>query len=478
MTRFKLFIENFFVYGLGGIIGKIIPFFMLPIITRLLPNSYYMGLNDMANTVLSFAQSFAVMGLYDAMFRMFFEKEDMSYKKEVCSSTLFFVLLTAAIVSCTMIMFRSSLSEIFLGQSNYDPLMIVTALGVLFGATNSIVAAPTRMENRRRIFLFTNLFSPIVSYLLATILLLRGKYVYALALGQLLSSLLTELIFICLNHSWFSIKKVHWTHIKSLLSIGLPLMPSFLIYWVFNSCDRLMISKMLGMEYTGIYAVGSKFGHISQLIYTAFAGGWQYFAFSTMRDSDQVELTSKIFEYLGTISIIATIIVSLGTDIFFTPLFGNSYAEAAVTVPYLFMAPLAQMLYQIAANQFIVIKKTWLFSGILAMGAISNVILNALLIPLIGIEGAAIATLMGFSLSTVVGVVILKRMKLFRIAGRFIIIVGIFCIYFLAHKILQTNFEMQILSIGTFFLILCFFYRKEFAILLIELKIKAKSICN
>ena len=50
MNRFKLFIENFLVYGLGGMISKIVPFVMLPIVTRLMPNCFYFGLNDISGT--------------------------------------------------------------------------------------------------------------------------------------------------------------------------------------------------------------------------------------------------------------------------------------------------------------------------------------------------------------------------------------------------------------------------------------------
>ena len=50
-----------------------------------------------------------------------------------------------------------------------------------------------------------------------------------------------------------------------------------------------MITNMLGIDAAGLYAVGSKLGMASQLIYMAFAGGWQYFAFSTMKEKDQVD---------------------------------------------------------------------------------------------------------------------------------------------------------------------------------------------
>ena len=37
-----------------------------------------------------------------------------------------------------------------------------------------------------------------------------------------------------------------------------------------------------------------KLASISSLIYAAFAGGWSYFAFSTMKDEGQVALNSKV----------------------------------------------------------------------------------------------------------------------------------------------------------------------------------------
>ena len=464
MNRFKLFLENFLIYGLGGVIGKMIPLFMLPVITRILPDSYYMGLNDLSNTILSFAQSLAVLGMYDAMFRMFFEKEDSEFKKEICSSALAVVLISSSIISFLMTAFWRPLAEGILGNETYRGLILVTALSAFFSGINSIVSAPTRMQNKRKIYLFTNAFTPVVSYAIAVLLLLQGQFVYGLQIGQFLAMLLTELIFISLNHDWFSLKRVHWGHIKIMLAFGLPLLPNFLIYWIFNSSDRLMIASMLGMKYVGIYAVGSKFGHISQLIYTAFAGGWQYFSFSTMHDRDQVELTSKIFEYLGTLSLTAAILVTLATERLFVPLFGESYAEAAVTVPYLFLAPLTQMLYQIAANQFLVIKKTWPASIILFVGAIGNVLLNALLIPLLGIEGAAISTMMGFAISMAIGVVILQKMRLFQMPLRFLWIVGLYLAFLLSNRLIELSFFTSALSGAAVICIYMFSYWKEIQI--------------
>lgn len=81
MNKFKLFMENMIVYGIGGVISKIVPLIMVPIVTRLMPNSTYYGISDLSNTIISLASAIAVMGMYDAMYRMFFEREEKNIRR-------------------------------------------------------------------------------------------------------------------------------------------------------------------------------------------------------------------------------------------------------------------------------------------------------------------------------------------------------------------------------------------------------------
>ena len=57
MNKLKLFIENFLVYGFGGIISKLIPLMMVPIVTRIMPTTDYFGISDLSNTVVQFASA-------------------------------------------------------------------------------------------------------------------------------------------------------------------------------------------------------------------------------------------------------------------------------------------------------------------------------------------------------------------------------------------------------------------------------------
>ena len=282
MNKLKLFIENFLVYGLGGIISKLIPLIMVPIVTKIMPTTDYFGISDLSNTVVQFASAIAIMGMYDAMYRMFFEKDDEEYKRTVCSTALVFTFFTSIIVFLIMLILKDVIAQYFFSDRQYAYVVYLSAMATLVGATNSIISAPTRMQNKRKVFLVTNTVSPLLSYSISIPMLLAGHYVIALPLAAVISGVTMEVAFGIMNRSWFRPRLFDKKLLKQLLVIAIPLLPNFLIYWVFNSCDKVMITNMIGIGAAGIYSVGSKLGHASQLIYTAFAGGWQYFAFSTM----------------------------------------------------------------------------------------------------------------------------------------------------------------------------------------------------
>ena len=471
VKKVRLFIENFVVYGIGGAISKIVPVVMLPIITRLMPDTFYFGLNDLSLTLISFGQAIAIIGMYDAMYRMFFEKEDDGFKQEVCSTALAFTLGTSAIVFLIIIVLKSWFSKLVFSDSQYTNLLILSAISILIGSTNSIIAAPTRMENKKKTYLLINIISTVASYAISIPLLIKGYYVIALPLASVIVALSSEAVYIAINKRWFSVKKFNKNYLVQMLRIAVPLLPNFLIYWIYNSSDRLMIARMLGNSYAGVYAIGAKLGLCSQLIYTAFAGGWQYFAFATMKEKDQVRTNSLIFEYLGEISFAVTAFIMALSYPIYSLFFEGDYVSGYVVSGYLFMAPLLQMLFQVAANQFIIVKKTWPNALILLSGAVINVILNLTLIPAIGIEGAAIASLIGYAVADTICCIVLCRMKYMVISKKFMLSVFYTAIYIVIWRLFFREYWVISLILAVVLsTLLLSLYRSDLNVLITTIK--------
>lgn len=439
MNRFRLLISNFVVYGIGGIINKIIPFLMLPIITHLLPEASYFGLSDLSNTFVAFGATFCILGMYDTMFRLFFDNDDEQYKIKICSNAFFFVLFLSIIIIGILFFFKQKIAIWYFGNKKYVLLVEISIMTIFSNAVSQILAGPTRIQNKRKVFLVTNTVAPIVSYTIAFGLLKMGIYLYALPMGALISSCITLLIFGILNYKWFSIKKICFKDYGKMLKFALPIVPCFLSYWVFNSTDRVMIARIMGAEANGIYAAASKIGQISQLLYVAFSGGWQYFSFATMKDQDQVELISHVFEYLTVLSCAAGVFMSLGSELIFNILFTEEYLEGASIAPFLFLTSLMLMIYQTANSQFLIIKKTWPETIILGLGAIANIAVNALLIPRIGLEGAALGTIAGYLLSIAIIVAVLKRLKLLKTSWRLCLVTIVFVVYIIFWRNVTIN---------------------------------------
>lgn len=447
MSRAKLFIENFLVYGLAGIIGKAIPVIMVPIITRLISDTSIYGVYDLLRVLVSFGSAFAVLGMYDAMFRMFFDKETEEYKKKVCSSSLIVVSFSSIIVGFFIIIFSKSFSRLLFSTDEYCIWVMLMGLQTAFGALGSIIAAPTRMQNKRKVFVTLSVVTPMISYGVSITLILLVDPFMGLIFGAFASVLARLIIFWMLNSKWFSLKLVDRSLAIEMLKIGLPLMPTFIIYWVFSSFDRIMISNILGTSQNGIYAVGSKMAQVSQLIYTAFAGGWAYFTYSTMKDEDHSRMISKVYEYLGIISFVSTILLTPMIPSLFKVLFAGDYVKGYKVAPYLFLSPLLLMLFQTSSSQLLVIKKSYWVTISLVAGALLNIVLNLFLIPILGIEGAAIATLLGYTFSVVFTAIITVKKNILLIKIRFIISAILTTVFFIASKLIfNRNLFIWILS--------------------------------
>ena len=223
MKKFRLFIENFLVYGLGGTIGKIVPLIMVPIVTRLMPDPSYYGISDLSNTLISFASALAVLGMYDAMYRMYFEKDEEDFKKRICSTALAFTLCTSLLVFLLMILFRGLIARWFFSDRKYAYLVYISAAATLVTATNNLISAPTRMQNKRRVFVVTNTLTPLLSYSISIPLLLRGYYIIALPLAIALSGFTIEAAFFIMNRKWFRLSLFDRSLLRPLLSIAIPL---------------------------------------------------------------------------------------------------------------------------------------------------------------------------------------------------------------------------------------------------------------
>lgn len=313
-----------------------------------------------------------MMGSYDAMFREFFTKEGDAHRMSVIKTGFILVLLSSTSLSLIAILFRDWLSSLFFGNTNYSYLIWFVIVSLVVQVTNSFAINPSKMvNNKKHIFSQTMLYA-ILFYTLSLGMLELDYGFISLILGQQVAFFISLAVFGYINRAYFLEGRYDYKLAKNILKIGLPLVPIFIIYWANNAIVRIFIVNHLGNDEMGVFALGSRYAAISSLLQIAFAGGWSYFTFSTMKDSDHIAIKSKVFKYLTVLISIFYFVVGLLYEPFFEFTFADDYSRASEVFPALFLAPLLLVLYQIVANQFTIIGKSYISLIALTIGLLCN----------------------------------------------------------------------------------------------------------
>jgi len=444
MSRKKLLIENFLIYGVGSTAGKIIPIIFLPIVTRLIPNTSIYGIYDLFKTLGLFSIAFIGLGINNAMFRFNFEKEsDDEYILKVCSTSLIIVLFSGLIFLLFILLFSSLLSPVLFNTNNDVMLVNILGIYVLFNVVSNIIVKPFQILNQRKKVVLLSWLTPLITYSASILMIKVWSPLPALIFGITIAPILTSLIGYSYNKHFFKLSQIDFKLIVPLLKFGLPLVPIFLIYGVFHSMDRIMISKFLGAGYLGLYAIGAKLGLISSLISTAFMKGYQHFLFSTMHYEDRVEKNSMIVDFFVVVIFLAFVIINPLIKPLFSIIFAKEYLEGYVVASYLFLGPLFMTIYQLSASQNQIDKKSYIITLLLLPGLIINIILNWFLIPVLGIEGAAIGTLSGYFLSMVMSLLITSKRKLIIVDKKTILTLSILSVFIAINYFIKDSVISQ-----------------------------------
>lgn len=165
--------------------------------------------------------------------------------------------------------------------------------------------------------------------------------------------------------------------------------------------DRYVLAGLLGVSATGIYAVAAKIPGILSVFENIFYQAWQTTAINKAEDEQRDSIFSVVFQNYMTVMIIGLmglLVISKPTILWF---FAGDYREAWIYLPPLIMGVVVHALGGNLGSLYAVFKNT---KGALIstfLGAIINIALNFLVIPFVGIMGAALTTLLGYFVTLV-----------------------------------------------------------------------------
>lgn len=421
MSRLKLLVTNVGFFGGLKVLSSLFPLLILPYIASKISTDEF-GYYDVFTLLGGLLCSISMLGIQDAMFRQFHWKNDKVYQTRVISTGIIIVVISSIIVSCVFLLFKEQVQIAFIENKVYNLVISLSALYVITQNLMNLSIHPSRLLNNKKELLIQTVFFAIIFYSVALILIQFEFGLYALVYAHLLVGITLSILFIIINRKHIFPLKFDWDIAKNLLNIGVPLMPIFIIYWANNSVARILIVKYLDASELGVFAIGSKYASVSTFLQMAFAGGWSYFTFSTMKDRDQVEMKSNIFNVILILIVIFYSLVTPFVPWFYSTFFEGEYIRGYTVFNQLFLSPLFLMLYQIVANQFTIANKSYYSLISLGLGVgLGIIVAFVLAIKGFGISSISYTIPLGYLLSLILASYLAVKQKIFIISYQFAI---------------------------------------------------------
>jgi O-antigen/teichoic acid export membrane protein len=216
-------------------------------------------------------------------------------------------------------------------------------------------------------------------------------------LGQLAGECIGLLIMIWLVRKKISFK-ISWHRVSDLLKFGLPLLPATFSTTLLKLADRYIVGSLAGLDQVAVYDVGYKIGSIILILITPFRAAWTPFAFSIAQKPEAPRIYRDVLTYLTA----GCSFLILGVYAFRREIVDimapASYSGAANVVGMVALAQLFYTAYLVFSIGPMIKKQTHQLAWIAVLAGITSLLLNYLLIPVIGIMGAAVAFVVGYGL--------------------------------------------------------------------------------
>lgn len=183
---------------------------------------------------------------------------------------------------------------------------------------------------------------------------------------------------------------------NEMIKYGIPLIFNGVAWWINTSLDRYFISAFLGNGQNGVYAVAMKVPTILSTCLTIFMQAW---VLSAIREYDE-EDTDGFFGITYSTLNALLVFISSGLILINVPLskvlFAKDFFEAWKCTSVLLVSGIFSGMSSFVGSVFSAVKDNRIYAISTVVAAVINTILNVIMIPVWGIQGAAVATAVSF----------------------------------------------------------------------------------
>ena len=284
------------IYGLGGLVSRILAVLLLPLYTHYLSTSDYGQIETLIAlvTVLTIVLQF---GISSAFFRFYFDADDDDGRRLVLRTSFWFTMTMATLGLVVLVAFARQISNWLF--ENADAANLVRASAVALWAQLNYMQLTNlfRVEERSVAFVLASLSNVLLTVGATLLLVVASTRALGVIVGNFMGTLVVYLGLLGYRREQLGLQ-MSWPLLRKMNHFGLPLVPSALLLWVTNFSDRFFLVKLTDTSEVGLYSVGVRVASAMVLLLTAFRMAWPAFAYSIKSDDEAKQTYAWVLTYL------------------------------------------------------------------------------------------------------------------------------------------------------------------------------------
>jgi O-antigen/teichoic acid export membrane protein len=378
------------IYGLGGLVSRILAVLLLPLYTSYLaPGSY--GRVEILTSASAVAVIVLRMGVSTAFFRFYFDHKDAARRLVVVRTSFWFTMTMATAGLVLSVVFAAPVSHV-LQLGDHPSLVRAAAIGFWAQMNYEQLTSLFRVEERSVSFALASVANVLITVGATVVLvvpfhegalgLLVGNFVGTLCVWSALVAYRREQLGLQFDRHLF----------RGMQKFGLPLVPSALALWAINFVDRLFVAAYKDAAEVGVYSAAVKIASVITFAMFAFRTAWPAFAYSIEDDRDARRTYSFVLTYLLVVASWIALALGALAPWLTAAMTSPRYQRAEEGIALLAFAGAVYAGYTVLAIGSGRARRTQLNWVVTGVGAAVNVGINFWLIPKYGMVGAAIST--------------------------------------------------------------------------------------
>lgn len=388
----KRFFKDSAIYGFGKFLSYGIGFFLIPIYTRAFPPAEF-GVVDLLNTVARLALLTIALEIAQAVIRFLADAKSQEEKVAYSSTALWFSVVVYGVFVVIGWLGADSFSRFVLAEDGQQDVFRVALLMIWASGIFNLLQNQLRWQSKSTRYTLVSILDTVISLGLTIIFItLLKSGIIGVFWGQTIGLVVGGALAYWFSRHDFALI-FDWTKLREMLKFSLPLVPSGVAVFVYLYIDRITINALMSISDVGIFGVGYRIASIVSLLMFGFQISMMPLIYQHYREPATPRNLARIFRYFVAGALLMVIGLSLFARELLTLLTTPAYYGAWMVIPLLVPATVLSGMAMFAPGLSIA-KRTGMIALINITGAILNTLLNLLLIPYFGIEGAALATLM------------------------------------------------------------------------------------